>query len=252
MWNRWFLMAAIAMLTLLLGLLIYFDSREKLYPDEASAVPTALGLSEGISSTSTDGSGYAPRLSENDMQRIAYVHSVLDTLNSLRSRLPYFGELIHIHKRAGQYQKAAYYSAERAVLTDEAGDWLQAGTLKMQAVRSAADGQLVEQGAALALEYFGHALRLSPDDPDISTDLAVVHMSLLKPERSLQILRDVIEKHPEHVRATFNMAVLMHQTGRTEESVAYFERALALSEDGEWARRVQLYLDDFHHHTLHQ
>lgn len=257
MWNRWFLMAVVAILTLLLGLLIYIDSRQEVYSGQASSANrSTTGAAQGYTAdgiaSANRPSGQHPRLSDDDQQRIDYVSSVLDTLHAPRARLPYYGELIHVYERAGYYDRAAAYSADRAAATDESGDWLQAGTLMMQSVRATNDDEQVQQGALKALEYFGQALRLRPDDPDISTDLAVVHMSLLQPERSLQILREVIQAHPEHVRATFNMAVLMHQTGRTEESVAYFERTLALAENGEWAQRVQAYLDDFHHHTHHQ
>jgi len=248
MFNRGFL-AVVSLLTIFaLVLAIYLDSKESAVPVRPTEVPV-------VDQPAPDGpSGRAKTpdsLQTEEKDRISYVSAVLDTLAHQRARLPYYGELIRIYSGAALYHDAARWSARRARLTETHADYLHAAELFMAAAQQKIDQEQIKVEAKKAKEMYINALELKPDDPDVLTDLAVVHMSLLQPEASYAMLEQALRVDPDHVRASFNMGVLMHQMGNISESIPFFERSLMLSDDPEWEAVVQGYLDRHHHELYH-
>ncbi|TVQ71451.1 MAG: hypothetical protein EA363_05950 [Balneolaceae bacterium] len=248
MFNRGFL-AVVSLLTIsALVLAIYWDSKETAGPGRSAQHPTPDRTANDVPS----GRNEAPdSLQPEEKDRIAYVTSVLDTLALQRARLPYYGELIRIYSGAGHYRDAANWGARRARLTGNHADYLHAAELHVAAARQKNEEERIKEEAKKAEEMYIGALKLKPDDPDVLTDLAVVYMSLLQPETSYSMLEQALRVDPDHVRASFNMGVLMHQLGNISESIPFFERSLMLSEDPEWEAVVQGYLDRHHHELSH-
>ncbi len=249
MFNRGFL-AAVSLLTIsALVLVIYLDNKEPAGPDRSPqhSAPdlTDTGLPSGRTAAPVS-------LQPEERKRIAYVASVLDTLALQRARLPYYGELIRIYSSAGHYRDAARWGTRRALLTASHADYLHAAELHMAAAQQKNVEERIKEEAKKAEEMYISALKLKPDDPDVLTDLAVVYMSLLQPETSYAMLEQALRVDPDHLRASFNMGVLMHQLGNISESIPFFERSLMLSDDPEWEAVVQRYLNRHHHELYHQ
>ncbi len=248
MFNRVFL-AVVSLLTIsALVLVIYLDSMESAGPYKSAQNAAPDRTVNDVPSGMTE----APAsLQPEERDRIAYVTSVLDTLALQRARLPYYGELIRIYSGAGHYRDAARWGARRARVTGAHADYLHAAELHMAAARQKNEKERIKEEAKKAEEMYIRALKLKPDDPDVLTDLAVVYMSLLQPDASYSMLEQALRVDPDHVRASFNMGVLMHQLGNISESIPFFERSLMLSEDPEWEAVVQGYLDRHHHELYH-
>lgn len=69
-----------------------------------------------------------------------------------------------------------------------------------------------------ALESIGH-------DANVETDLAIVYRNIDQPERALEILHGVIERHPEHWQAVYNLIVIYHyDLHRHAEAVEALDR----------------------------
>jgi tetratricopeptide (TPR) repeat protein len=58
--------------------------------------------------------------------------------------------------------------------------------------------------------WYEKSLALSPGDPDIMTDLAVVFRNLGRPQESVELLDQVITTNPDHWQAWFNKVVVLN------------------------------------------
>jgi tetratricopeptide (TPR) repeat protein len=246
MFNRWFL-AAVSLVTIAaLLLVIYLDSKGPAGPESmAGEVETTHAL--------TDSRERMPKeLDPDQRQRAAYVASVLDTLTADRARLPYYGELIRIYTGSARFTEAARWAGERALRTGTYADYVHAAELHVAAMQQKNDEDQIKEEAKKAKEMYIYALGLKSDDPDILTDLAVVYMSLLQPESSYSMLERALKADPEHLRANFNMGVLLHQMGNIAESIPFLDRSLMLADDDpEWETLVRGYLDRHHLELYH-
>ncbi len=246
MFNRWFLLSVALATAGGLAFVIWLDSREADSGYDAPARDTGLAGASGYEEAPAN-----PELGQEDQERVAYVTSALDTLESERTRLPYMGELIRIYSEAGKYDRAAELAHQRASLTGESDDWKEAGTFFLQSSRAAQDDEKVKHLASNARTMYQNARENDPDNPDILTDLSVVYMTLLEPESSYRLLQKALDDHPDHIRANFNLGVLLHQMGETDQSVGFLNRSHALAEGSEWEGVVQGYLDRYHDELFH-
>jgi tetratricopeptide (TPR) repeat protein len=249
MFNRWFPIVVIAATMSALALVIYLDKKES--GDEQPAVDGFLSGTVGDPDRASGPEVPVP-LSPQEHERIGYVLSVLDTLENSRARLPFYGELIRTYTEAGHLDSAAHWAGQRARQTGMHEDLLLTAELHLAAMQQKKEESHIKEEAKKAKEMYISALKLKPEDPDVLADLAVVYMSLLQPEASFSRLEQALKTDPDHLRANFNMGVLLHQMGNISESIPFFDRSLSLSEDPEWEAVVQSYLDRHHNELFHQ
>ncbi len=251
MFNRWFLSAVMVAAVGGLALVIYLDSGKDAAEDEYAAPSNhgMVGTSAETAGNKQDKTSIS--LTAADQQRVTYIMAVLDTLSLPRARLPYYGELILMHTAAGIYSEAASWAERRAHQTNSLPDYIHAGSLYFSAVQQKNDHMRIKESANMAKEMYIKALELQPDDPDILTDLAVVYMSLLQPDRSYLMLEKALRADPDHLRANFNTGVLLHYIGNPRESIPFFDRSLDLAENTDFEMVVQEYLDRHHHDFYH-
>ena len=243
MFNRWFIVAVLLVTIGSLVFVIYQDSRDRSGTDLNNQTPPADDYKKA---------GEPTEPSKIDYERVAYVITVLDTLKNPREKLPYLGELVMRYSDAGQFGNAAVYAQNRAVITGEAHDWKEAGDLYLEQVRRGVEEEISKNTGKKAESMYIEALERKPGDTDLKTDLAVVYMSLLKPDKSYETLMQVLEKEPDHIRANFNAGVLLHQMGNTEQSISYFDRATVLAdEETHWKEMIQGYLNQYHQEIYH-
>ncbi len=248
MFNRWFLSVVILMTISALVMVIYLDSRENASEQLDLSAPRTATSGRSLN---TDSLLQPVPVPDHEVERIEYAASVLDTLTNTRARLPYYGEIIRIYSGARNYDAAAKWAGLRARQTGEREDMLHAAQLHLAAMQQKNEDYLIKEEAKKAKEMYISALELKPDDPDVLTDLAVVHMSLLQPEESYSRLAQALRTDPDHLRANFNMGVLLHQMGSISESIPFFNRSLALTDDPDWEVVVQDYLDRHHNELFH-
>ncbi|MDI6401560.1 hypothetical protein QLX67_06095 [Balneolaceae bacterium ANBcel3] len=183
--------------------------------------------------------------------RIKHLKSVLDTLEKPRVRMPYYGEIIRVYVQLEQYDKAGRVALKRARLSEQASDWKESGDYFFEAATRTDSEDFRKDTARKAKSMYITALEIKPGDPEIKTDLAVVYMSLLEPEESFLLLENVLMNNPDHIRANFNMGVLMLQIGRASEAIPFFEHARDRSVHTEWEESIRTYLDVHHHDIYH-
>jgi len=78
--------------------------------------------------------------------------------------------------------------------------------------------------------WYEQALEVQSGDVNVLTDLAVAYRNLQRPERSLEILDQVIATAPDHWQALYNRVVVLHfDLHRHDEAVRALESLEALA-----------------------
>ena len=74
-----------------------------------------------------------------------------------------------------------------------------------------------------ARAWYERSLAIAPDDVDVRTDLAVAYRSLEQPQRTVELLDQVISASPEHWQAWYNKVVVyqfdLHQHDAAAEAL---------------------------------
>ncbi len=100
--------------------------------------------------------------------------------------------------------------------------------------------------------HFARAMALKPDDPDLLADLGYLHYLSGRLDEAEKHLRRAVEIEPNHARYCNNLALVLGELGRDEESLALFRRvnppsqaslnyAFVLAQRGEYQRSMDLY-----------
>jgi hypothetical protein len=73
--------------------------------------------------------------------------------------------------------------------------------------------------------WYERSLEIEGGDPNVITDLAVIHRNLKQPDVSLELLDRAIGIHPDHWQAWYNKIVVLHfDLHRHDEAVQALER----------------------------
>lgn len=83
----------------------------------------------------------------------------------------------------------------------------------------------------LAADRFAQALRLAPDQPNHSANLAGALVKLGRLAEAEQLLRQVLEKHPAHPGAAATLGAALHGQGRFAQARAFLEQSRAMRPD---------------------
>lgn len=79
-----------------------------------------------------------------------------------------------------------------------------------------------------AVTYYGEALRIDPDEPEIVYNLAVARAAQGRVDEARVLYERVLAIQPENSAARDNLGVLLAQAGKLDEAEAQFEEALRL------------------------
>jgi tetratricopeptide (TPR) repeat protein len=77
-----------------------------------------------------------------------------------------------------------------------------------------------------AREWYEKSLAASPGDPNVMTDLAVVHRNLGQPQRAIELLDEVLAIEPEHWQAVFNKVIIFQFDVHDHDQAATALRSL--------------------------
>jgi tetratricopeptide (TPR) repeat protein len=107
-------------------------------------------------------------------------------------------------------------------------------------------GTLVQQGNqfmdeghyAVAAEVYRRALGLQAA-PDVRVDYGACLHAMGLPLRAIEEFRTVVESHPEHGIATFNLGIVYFDQQQPDSAQRYFRRYLEIDPDGPAAAQAQ-------------
>ena len=91
-----------------------------------------------------------------------------------------------------------------------------------------------------AIKYYGQALALKPDDPDVRTDMGTAMFYAGSPDKAVAELQKVLKTNPKHVNALFNLGVIqMDGLHNNKAAISTWERLLAGNPDYPNKQKVQ-------------
>ncbi|GKV54377.1 TPR repeat-containing protein YrrB [Sporosarcina sp. NCCP-2222] len=134
----------------------------------------------------------------------------------------------------------AYYGLANLYYNN--GRFEEAAKLYEKAVRSGMEqadayfmlGKSLEQGGneKLALPYLQRALELAPDDLEIQLSYGILLAKLELFKDAEKVLRELVEKDPEHPDAHYNLGMVYAvSTDQKEDALYHLERAFRIEPD---------------------
>lgn len=163
-------------------------------------------------------------------QQAAALRASADSLEGA-GRAARLAEVVNLYLARGFFIEAARAQSEVAATIASTEAWADAGNIAYRAMQEA-EGQSKIAYAREAIEAYGRALELAPDNHDVRTDLATAYLATNNPMEGVRQIRQVLDSDPDHLQANFNYGVMLSMIGREDQSIVQFERVLTLAETG--------------------
>ncbi|HEX7069675.1 MAG TPA: tetratricopeptide repeat protein [Rhodothermales bacterium] len=229
------LTAAAVLLVIVLYAITAFSKRNFV----ASAEPTPAPQ-ETASGGAVAGNELVPPEIESEA---ASIRASADSLTGA-ARAARLAEAVNLYVGRGLYQHAAEAQADVAEAIGTSQAWADAGNLSYRAMQEA-EGQAKITYAAAAIEAYTRSLEIDPDNLDVRTDMATAYLATNNPMEGVRQIRQVLDANPDHVQANFNYGVMLSMIGRTDQSIAQFERVRELVDPGsDTYRQAELALQE--------
>jgi len=112
--------------------------------------------------------------------------------------------------------------------------WLTAGNKLQAGYQNANDSLVVKHLATNATEAFEMVLKLDPENLDAKTGLGTCYVETTpNPMQGIAMLRDVVTKDPENVKANLNLGMFAMRTGQYDKAEKRFLTVLKKAPDAE-------------------
>lgn len=86
-----------------------------------------------------------------------------------------------------------------------------------------------------AIHAYRVALKLDPDLPEASTNMAIALGRIGNYDEAIDVLKGVVADHPDFIHGVTNLGVAYAQTHRHEEAMEMFRRCIEIEPDHAWA-----------------
>jgi len=163
-------------------------------------------------------------------QDAAMVAGIEKEISAHPENLLLVDSMIHIWDSRKMPSIAAYYAEQKAVKDQNENSWEQAAYRYFDAFQSAPDSAVRSTMVAKAIASYEKILQLNPENLDAKTDLGLCYAEgTNQPMKGITLLREVIEKNPDHENAQFNLGILSVRSGQYDKAVERFSKVLALN-----------------------
>lgn len=107
--------------------------------------------------------------------------------------------------------------------------WLNAAYRYFDAFKAAPDTAAQRKYVESAIRCYQEVIRIAPDNLDAKTDLGVCYAEgSTNPMQGIMMLREVVEKNPDHENAQFNLGVLSVKSGQLDKAVVRFSKVMEI------------------------
>ncbi len=132
---------------------------------------------------------------------------------------------------------SAHYFEQIAIKRPEEKNWLNAAYRYFDAFKGTDDSIMRSMMVEKAIASYQKVLELNPANLNAKTDLGVCYAEgTAEPMKGILLLREVVEKDPNHSNAHFNLGVLSVRSGQLDKAIERFEKVLAAEPDRVEAR----------------
>jgi Tfp pilus assembly protein PilF/ribosomal protein L40E len=209
-----------------LAVLVLFFITQFSQGDAPPAQPT--------SAASTPAPTAAPaELADEVRAEAATLEDAIAAATTDEERLERQEQLAGLYIQAQAFGRAAEVQEDIAEAQRTALAWADAGSLFL-AHMLRTQGPDRATYAQRAAQNYERSLELDPEDLDVKTDLATAYLNdATNPMRAVEIVKEVLEEDPDHVRANFNYGLMLAQINRTDQAQEQFEKVVSLTEPGD-------------------
>ncbi|MEM8601205.1 MAG: hypothetical protein AAGF99_14895 [Bacteroidota bacterium] len=174
--------------------------------------------------------------------RAAAITADIEAADTEASRIGKRIELVETYARAALYGRAAEAQTALAEVTQTAAAWATVGTLWLDHIPQVGPEQQAPV-ALSAIDAYQRSLEIE-DDPDVRVNLALAYQyDPSTPMGTVEQLQTVIEGHPDHPEANFNMGLMRARIGRIDQAIESMERVIAVTDhDNPVHQRAELEL----------
>ena len=132
--------------------------------------------------------------------------------------------LAELYQNAGRYDSAAAYFEQAASFIGTEASILKSAEAYYQAFSFSVDNAKSKVLAEKARQFFSALLEKKPAQPDLKVKLAMTFMVSEGPMQGIAMLREVLEKYPEHEQALLNMGILSIRSGQFAKAIDWLRR----------------------------
>ena len=127
-----------------------------------------------------------------------------------------------------------------AVKNNDEKSWLNAAYRYFDAWKMSEDS--VDQQVLMqkAIGSYEKVLSINPENLDAKTDLGICYAEgTNQPMRGIMMLREVVEKNPQHENAQFNLGILSMKSGQYQKAAERFAKVLSINPQNEGAKKLK-------------
>ena len=125
---------------------------------------------------------------------------------------------------------SAHYAEQKAIKEQSESNWTQAAYRYFDAFQATPDSTIRNLMVNKAINCYEKIIKLNPDNLDAKTDLGLCFAEgTNQPMKGIMLLREVVEKNPNHENALFNLGILSVRSGQYDKAVERFSRVLAIN-----------------------
>jgi tetratricopeptide (TPR) repeat protein len=172
-------------------------------------------------------------LSDEVRAEAATLEDAIAAATTDEERLERQEQLAGLYIQAEAFDRAAEVQEDIAEARGTALAWADAGSLFL-AHMLRTQGPDRATYAQRAAQNYERSLELDPEDLDVKTDLATAYLNdATNPMRAVEVVKEVLEENPDHVRANFNYGLMLAQINRVDQAQEQFEKVVSLTEPGD-------------------
>jgi tetratricopeptide (TPR) repeat protein len=132
---------------------------------------------------------------------------------------------------------SAHYYEEVALKHPDEKNWISTAYRYYDSFRMTDDSTLRKMFVDKAIASYKKVLEINPENLDAKTDLGLCYAEgTSSPMQGIMMLREVVQKNPEHETAQFNLGVLSVKSGQYDKAVERFEKVLQINPKNSDAR----------------
>ncbi|MCX6291394.1 MAG: tetratricopeptide repeat protein [Bacteroidetes bacterium] len=152
------------------------------------------------------------------------------TLEKDKSNLVLLDSLGKVWDRLQQPIISAHYFEVIAGLQPGEKTWLNAAYRYFDAAKIAGDTSLRNSMVSKAIASYNNVLSYNPENLDAKTDLGACYVDgTNEPMKGILLLREVVQKNPNHENAQYNLGILSVKSGQYPKAIERFQKVLEIN-----------------------
>lgn len=127
---------------------------------------------------------------------------------------------------------AAIWFERKAAIQQTERSYLEAAFRYFDGFKAATDSVLQQMLVNKAIENYTKVLEINPDNLNAKTDLGTCYVEgSAEPMKGIMMLREVVQKDPNHEMAQYNLGMLSVKSGQLDKAIERFRTVLKINPD---------------------